>query len=109
MKKYIKSLENRLIHTSYNERNFTLDKEVHIFYIVRNYIDALGILYSTSQIINTLNRQVGSPQERSFTCITGCLKMCMPLRTTVSKREFWGIWLKRDMICFSLKLGDYML
>lgn len=36
VKKYIKSPENRLIHTSYNEGNFALDKKVYIFYIVQN-------------------------------------------------------------------------
>lgn len=72
MKKYIKPLESRLIHTSYNEGNFTLNIKVYIFYIVQNCIDPLGILYlySTVKIINMLNRQVGSPQERSFICIT---------------------------------------
>lgn len=93
MKKYIKPPEDRLIHASYKEGNSALDKKVYVFYIVQNYVDALGILYlySTSKIINMLNRQVGSPQERSFICITRCFKMCMPLKTTISKRELWGI------------------
>lgn len=39
-------------------------------------MDALDILYlySMSKIISMLNRQVGSPQERSFICIARCFK-----------------------------------
>lgn len=54
MKKCIKPPENRLIHTSYNEGNFALDKKVFVFYIVQNQIDALDIFLS---VFNTQNNK----------------------------------------------------
>lgn len=52
MKKYIKSPENRLIHTSYNEENFALDKKVYfILCRIRLMLWIFLYLYLISKII----------------------------------------------------------